>query len=499
MNRVLKLGMALFLAMPMMSFASKTSPDFRPLAAMIEKAKQATAMPTGVAIAVVRDGKVIYEGYFGLADLAAQTPVTRDTAFYIASATKPFFALLALLQEARGKLDTGMSLQQMYPGVGFRGFDAGKVTVRDLLTHASGVDNEPLVWATAFSGIHTPTSLKALVADSTSSTDAAHGTFKYTNVGYNIVSIWMDQHTGTPWQAHLRREIFTPLGMTHTTAYVSEAEKAGWAMARPYSLASSQPREPLYLSKSDDTMQAAGGMFSTAPDLARFLIAELGGSTALPAAVIARSQHVQVPVASTYQNFERNGYAWGWYSGTYKGQVLLHHFGAFAGFHAHLSFMPEKGLGLVVLNNEDVLCAQTTQLIADYVYGALLGEPDVAGKVSRRFDEVVARAARITAAAARQRQSIQARVWRLSQPREAYAGRYSHEQLGDLVVSMAPDGAFLLRWGRLQAIASAGKDPDQIRAELVPGSGQFLQFAMTNGVARSVAIGSMVFHRRSSE
>ncbi|MGM9451672.1 serine hydrolase, partial [Klebsiella sp. K47] len=67
--------------------------------------KAATGLPSGTAVVVVKDGKVIHEGYYGLADIAAGTPVTADTVFYIASATKPFFALNALQREAAGELD----------------------------------------------------------------------------------------------------------------------------------------------------------------------------------------------------------------------------------------------------------------------------------------------------------------------------------------------------------------------------------------------------------
>src|SRR5262249_28486359 len=155
--------------------------------------------------------------------IAAQKPVTRDTAFYIASATKPFFALSTLVDEAAGKLDTRTTLSQMFPGTRFAGFDAASVTVKDLLVHTSGIDNPPLVWATAYSGVHDARSRLALVAASRPDEKAAHGTFKYTNVGYNIASVWLDRQSSTPWQQRVQRNVLRPLGMRHTAAYISEA------------------------------------------------------------------------------------------------------------------------------------------------------------------------------------------------------------------------------------------------------------------------------------
>lgn len=474
-----------------------TQPDFAPLAGFIQHTKDATALPSGTAIAVVKDGKIIYEGYFGFSDIAARTPVTRDTVFYIASATKPFFALNALIKEQAGELDTQLSLQQMFPEIRFAGIDAKSVTMKDLLVHGSGVDNQPLGWATAFSGVHDASSLQALVAASYPDEKAARGTFKYTNVGYNIASVWMDRHFAMPWQQQLDHAIFQPLGMTRTTAYISKAEAAGWSLAKPYSFAGAQPREPLYLVKSDDTMQAAGGMVSTAPDLARFLLAQLsaGDGQALPKAVIERSHQPQITLAAHYLDFPRSGYAWGWYTGDYKGRKMLHHFGGFAGFHAHLSFMPEENIGLVVLNNEDFLSARLTSLIADYVYGVLLQQPGTEAAVARRFDELQAKARKMHLAAVERNGEIQARAWDLSRPRAAYVGTYSNPLLGDMTVRLDEDQRMHIRWGRLAAVASGGEQKDRVRIEFVPNSGQFLDFAVESGKVRAISFDHMVFKK----
>ncbi|MGX5729109.1 serine hydrolase [Pseudoxanthomonas beigongshangi] len=496
MKIVLAAYAALAAATP--SPASAADPDFAPLARLIEQTKQATAHPSGTAVAVVKDGRVIYEGYFGDADIAAHTPVTRDTAFYIASATKPFFALNALLKDEAGQLDMRMSMREMFPDLRFAGFNPDAVTLGDLLVHGSGVDNPPLVWATAFSGVHDAASRRALVALSAPDPEAAHGVFKYTNVGYNIASVWMDERFGVPWQTQLDRAIFQPLGMHHTTARISRAEGAGWTVARPYSLAAEDPRVPLYLTKSDQTLQAAGGVVSTAPDLARFLLAQFPDARAggLPAAAIMRSHQIRIGLDAKYQDFPRTGYAWGWYAGPYKGKPMLHHFGGFAGFHAHLSFMPAEGIGLVVVNNEDVLGAQLSNLVADHVYGLLLGEADVATTSARRFEELRAKAQAFRRNTLAKREEIRARTWHLSAPRDRYVGTYRHELLGDMrVTPEGPDG-LRLRWGRLDAVATGAAEPDQLRVEFVPNSGQLLAFTVNDARVEALAFDGMVFRRR---
>ena len=479
--------------------------SFDELAGFIQRTKDATALPSGTAVAIVKDGTVIYEGYFGFADINGEKPVKRNTSFYIASTTKSFLALNALLKAEDGLLDTRTSLQAMFPEIRFDGFDATSVTVKDLLVHSSGVENKPLVWATAFSGVHDAQSRRALVAASYPDGNAAQGrsstrTFKYTNVGYNILSVWLDQKLAMPWQDQLDEAIFQPLGMRRTSAYISEAEAKGWPLAKPYSFASAHPNAPLYLSKSDDTMQAAGGLVSTAPDLAKFLIAQLadgkyGGKQIFPSSVITQSHVPQVVVDASYLDFKRTGYAWGWYAGEYKGKSMLHHFGGFAGFHAHLSFIPEANVGLVVLNNEDVLSARLTNLIADYVYGVLLHEPGISSKMSDRFDELLVQAREGQLATAKHRDVIQGRAWHLSLPLEAYVGTYSNDLLGEMIVELNNDKKPVIRWGRLAAVATAYDSTDHVRVEFAPNEGVPVSFVVKEGSVDAISFAHATFKK----
>jgi CubicO group peptidase (beta-lactamase class C family) len=457
------------------------APSFGELAGLIQKTKEATAHPSGTAVAVVKDGKIIYQGYFGYADIERKQPASTDAVFYIASATKPFFALNALLFADKKHIDTNTSLQRMFPDMQFNGIDAGSISAKNLLTHTSGVENEPLVWATAYSGIHDATSRRALLSESKANKEAGLGSFQYSNVGYNILSIWLDQKSAKPWQVQLNESIFKPLGMKHTSAYISTAEAKDWLLAAPYSFASAEPNMPLYLRKADNTMQAAGGLVSTAPDLAKFLIAQLNdgrfkNKQVFPKTVITQSHASQAIVDNSYLDFKRQGYAWGWYTGEYKGKQMLHHFGGFAGFHAHMSFIPESGIGLVVLNNEDALSPRLTNLIADYTYSLLLSEPDTSKRLTARFNELLAQSKQLQAASAKQRSTLQQRIWKLTLPIETYVGTYQHPLLGSITIAPSANKSLRVDWGKLSAIASAYDRADYIRIEFSPNSGDFIAF-----------------------
>ena len=467
--------------------------DFSELEQAIASIKTQAGLPFGSAIALVHNGKLIYQHHSGYADIQRRQAVTRDTAFYIASATKPFTALAFLLLAQQGKVNLEQSLQQMWPKQHFQHVDASRITLRQLLTHQSGLDNQPLVWATAYSGIHSMESLTQLVTASVPDPEAKLGEFRYGNIGYNIAGLWLDQTSGMAWQEQLQQLIFDPLQMRHSSARQSKA--AQWPLALPYSLA--KTAEPLYLQKTDATMHAAGGMFATAGDLAKFLLAQMpGGKSPLPGAVIAQSQQTQVNTDSSYDDFQRSGYAWGWYTGPYKGQAMLHHFGTFPGYSAHLSFLPGQQIGLVILHNEDMLSRDLNNLIADYCYGLLLGDSATKARVQAGFTKLQGKLAQLPQMKQAQQQKIQGRKTLLSLPRDAYSGRYLHPQLGEVTVSLNTEQQLEFRWGALQAIATGFDEPDTLRLELVPNSGGVLQFTIKDSRVHQLTFSGITFSKQ---
>lgn len=472
---------------------SLTPQDFAELDQAIAAVKTQAGLPFGSAIALVHQGKVIYQHHSGYADIQRQLPVNGDTAFYIASATKPFTALAFLLLAQQGKVNLEQSLQQMWPQQKFPNIDASRITLRQLLTHQSGLDNQPLVWATAYSGIHTPQTLKTLASLSVPDPEAKTGEFRYSNVGYNIASLWLDAQSNTAWQDQLQQLIFKPLGMAHSSARQSEAKQ--WPLALPYSLLKNA--DPLYLQKTDATMHAAGGMFATVGDLARFVTAQLpGAKSLLPASMISQSQQTQVNTDSSYGDFQRSGYAFGWYTGPYKGEAMLHHFGGFPGYNAHLSLIPARQTGLVILHNEDVLSRDLNNLIADYCYGLLLGDAGTKTRVKGGFAKLGQKLTQLPAMKQKQQQKIAGRKTLLSLPAQAYTGRYQHPQLGEMTVSLNIQQQLVFHWGALQAIATGFDIKDELRLELVPNSGEVVKFGVGQSKVQHLTLSGMTFSKQ---
>lgn len=457
----------------------------------------------GLAMAVVHGDRTVYAQGVGLANVEANVPFTADTPFYVASVTKPFTALLTTMLDREGTLQLDATLADLFPDVAFDpGIEASEITVRHLLSHTAGIDNGPIGFRAAYTGEHTPDLMRQLLAGTVVEDDSPRGTFEYTNVGYNILSLRLDELDGGPWQDLLADRLFAPLGLTHTTAYASEA--SSWRPAVPYAATPEGGAERIALVKHDDTMQAAGGMISTANDLARWLTLHLNegrldGRQLVPADVMAE---VHRPRATdrgdSYGMFDRDGYALGWHTGTYGGDPMLHHFGGFPGFHTHTSFMPDRDLGVVVLANESGIGGRLASLLAAFAYDWWNAAPsDRDAVVARAREARDAIKTQMTAGLDRYAQSLAERAertWQLSLAPSAYSGTYVHPGYGTMVVEVI-DGELAARLGRLHAVATPFTQPETARVELIPGRGQVLTFQLGDDRADAVVWDGETFER----
>lgn len=465
--------------------------DFSSLLENVEKSKQLTKLPSGTSIAVVQGGEVVFQAHIGYADIANNIKVTGDTPYYIASVTKPFTALNTLLDIENKKLPSDLKLSDMFPDIKFKGIDNKAVGIHHLLTHTSAIDNYPLVLATAYSGEHISESLRSIVYEYSKSEPHEIGGFKYSNVGYNIYSIFANSYFADKWQERLRKQVFEPLDLTHTSATRSFLDRQGISVAKPYSLMVPSLPKPLPLEKQDSTMHAAGGMYASSNDLAKFLIVQLNqgklnGKQVFPASVVLKSHQQQVATEAMFMDFKRSGYAWGWYTGEYKGQNMLHHFGGFSGTHAHLSFMPDKKLGLVVINNEDFLSSRLTSIIADYVYGKLLNEEHIESKVEKRFEALNQKLADIDNILHKQKLKIEGRKMNLTLPKQAYLGEYRHPHLGTISIELLDTDQILVSWGVMNSIATGFDKQDKVRVTLKPTRGEIITFEVDEKVSSLV-------------
>lgn len=488
----------LFRTMILCALPACVRPETLLVAELVEEAKQAISMPSGTAIAVVEGDAVIFEGYFGYANVSERRAVTGDTLFYIASLTKPFFATATLLAEHRGDIDTGSSLRTLFPELVFENIDPAAVDVRQLLSHSMGFDNELLEWTTAYTGLHDRAVRYGLAASSAPDGNRRVGEFSYSNVGYNILSLWFESFYARPWQQTLDELVFEPLDMARSTAIVSEARRNEWYVALPYSYKVANGESPIYLTKTDDTMHAAGGIVSTARDVARFLSAHINGGAidgtqVLPASVIEKAQQAVVSTGP-----DGGAYAWGWFVDDYDGNAIRYHTGGYPGASAKMSFMPGRKIGVVVLHNEGGLKANVlNDMITDVVYGELLGSrrDDVRDRFADELGDLVALVAEAEAKLVADAKTRAATAWNLKHRKEAYTGSYSHPLGGTITVSLRRAGDFDLEWGRLKSPGSAHPDADSMWHQFKPGSFRPLRFRTDTAGVNSLKIAGTLFYK----
>lgn len=147
-----------------------------------------------MSVAVVKDDKAIFVKSYGMANKTTGQKADNETLFYIASSTKSYMALAAALLDREGKIKLSDPITMYAKGLNFKNAIPDKVTIRDLLTHTSGLSNDPLTFRMAYSGESDPKEMARVFAEATTYDDAAYGKYKYDNLGYNIYAVLLRNH-----------------------------------------------------------------------------------------------------------------------------------------------------------------------------------------------------------------------------------------------------------------------------------------------------------------
>jgi CubicO group peptidase (beta-lactamase class C family) len=456
----------------------------------------------GITVAVVKEDKAIFVKSYGVADRITGLRADNDTLFYIASSTKSYTALAAAILDREGKIKLSDPVTKYTRGLTLKNAIPDKVTVRDLLTHTSGLSNDPLTFRMAYSGDSDPREMARVFAEATTYNDAAYGKYKYDNLGYNIYAVLLRNYLKKDWRDVLRDEVFEPLGMKHTTAYVSHMTAKKWAHAEGYvNDAATGNIVPAPLKKVENNMQSAGGIYTSPWDAARWLEfnineGRIDGKQIVPANIVRAVHTGYTQTVRDAPPFAGNGeYGLGWQIGKYKDDKVTYHHGGFTGYRSHISFMPDKKIGVAVFTNNDFIGGRVADLFATYIYDSLNGMPGVDAEYSMQLDDVVtqyAKAKEQMKAAAASRAS---RTSQLTMPFDAYAGRYQSDYLGTIEISQKNGGLFV-KMGNIEVVPTPFTQKETIRVEMIPGQGEVIKFNVENGTATSLNYSNVTFTRK---
>lgn len=315
----------------------------------------------GLALAVVKDGKVVKEMGYGLANVEHAVPVKPETVFQSGSVGKMFTAAAVLLLAEDGKLSLDDPITKFFPD----GPEAWKaITVRHLLTHTAGIKNYgpfDLDFRKDYSDDELLKKIAGLKPDFSPGEK-----WRYSNTGYVLLGLLIKKASGEFYGDVLKKRVFEPLGMD-TARVISDADIVP-NRAAGYRPAGKELKNHDYVSPSLNRT-ADGSLYVTVRDLVKWDAGLSAGK------VIKKESLAQMwtPVKTT--DGKAQTYGFGWVVREEKGRKVLEHGGAWQGFTSFVVKYPDDGLTVVVLTN---LAGANPGAIARAVAGVYV--PGLTGK-----------------------------------------------------------------------------------------------------------------------
>ena len=310
----------------------------------------------GVAIAIVRNDSVIYARGFGVRELGRPERVNEGTIFAIGSNSKAFTAAGLEMLVDQGNVNLDAPVSTYIPG--FRLSDplaSREVTVRDLLTHRTGLARNELFWyGSDADRDEIVRRLRYLPLESSFRTK-----FRYNNVAYMSAGQVLAHATGGTWDDFMRARIFSPLGMTSTSTSIREL--AGRSNVVTPHMETRQGIRPIQWYNGDN-VGPAGSINSTVIDMAQWLRLQLAGGTYNGKRIVSqrgieemRSAQIAIPVGGgtkiLFPTAHFLAFGLGLATSDYAGQLLVEHTGEIDGMASAVAMVPEARFGVVVLTN----------------------------------------------------------------------------------------------------------------------------------------------------
>jgi len=308
----------------------------------------------GVALAVVKDGRVLLARGYGYRDVEKKLPVTARTLFAIGSITKSFtVATLGTLVD-EGKLAWDTPVREYLPAFRLQDEVAGaRMTPRDLVTHRSGLPRHDALW---YGSEASQAEMVARLRYLEPSRDF-RALYQYNNLMFMTAGHLASRLGGRSYQELVRERLFAPLAMARSNFSVTDSQRSD-DFAVPYQKVKDEVKAIPF--RNLDEIAPAGSINSCAEDMARYLLMYLGKGKLDGESVLSESSVEQMttpqmvaPSNLQYPELGHVSYGMGLSVGSYRGHTLVGHGGAIDGFLAQMSLLPREGIGVVVLTNLD--------------------------------------------------------------------------------------------------------------------------------------------------
>ena len=325
-----------------------------------------------VAMAVVQNGETVLLKAHGQRNAETGLPTTAETHFTICSITKTFTATgLAMLVD-EGLLDWTKPVRDYIPE--FRLHEAiatDRVTVRDLLSHHSGLPRHDWIW---MPGDLSRTEMLAAMRHVEPSRDI-RTSYQYSNLGYNAASIVAERITGLSWEEFTQTRIADPLNMPMT--FAAENLEATEDAATPYIIHRDQRQATRHWPIRATAAGAINTSVTAIANWMTFLLADgkFRGEQLLSSALIREMHAPRVYAGAPESEFGPSHYGLGYVSTTYRGERIVGHSGGWLGWSTLMRLLPERNLGIAVFCN--LGGAPVPAILINYVSDRLCGKEPV--------------------------------------------------------------------------------------------------------------------------
>ncbi len=395
----------------------------------------------GLAIGIVQGGNVVYLKGFGVRDIKTAEAVTPDTLFDIGSCTKAFTAASVAILVDRGKMHWDDRVTEYVPSFHLHDPMADEyVTIRDLLTHRTGMGGTDLLW------YGSPFSLEEIIrrVRYIEPREGFRERFQYQNVMYATAGYAAGKASGGTWENFARQNIFEPLGMNGADFSAVDAQKAP-NHATPHLEQANGTVETIPW-RNLDNIAPAGAINAGVRDMTKWIAMQLNDGVADGKRLISEKSmnemhapQIVVPVGGEFQMFfpesMQLSYGMGWFIEDYRGHQIILHPGDIDGFASVVVLIPEVHTGFVIFANLDH--TPVREGLAFHLIDQFLGlQPE---DWIAHFDGVAKGFAAAEEKQTAEEEKKQHADTHPSRELAAYAGTYRNRAYGDAIVSLEGD------------------------------------------------------------
>jgi CubicO group peptidase (beta-lactamase class C family) len=324
----------------------------------------------GAAICVVKDGKIFFKKGYGYSDIDKKTLVNPDTtAFQIASVSKLFTATAAMQMVEQGKLSLDKDVNSYLTEFKVKNPFSKPVTLRTLLTHTSGLDEQTPLYLKSKGDIFF-SDLKPLqkeLKERMPSVVREPGSFCQYNVyGMALAGYLVEKVSGKALEEYITDNILKPLNMKNSSYGLNKTILK--SMSKPYRYKDGKYSEEAYTLISD---HPSGSVCSTASDMANFMLMQLSMGEYSGTRVLSKNTAEEMQKHQYPQDGRLTGYGLGFYETIRNGYRTIDHGGYLPSFSSRLTILPEKNIGMFIVINTDSkqsgkICNEFTDKFYDF-------------------------------------------------------------------------------------------------------------------------------------